>query len=251
MARRGQKKHLKRLPAPRNWPIKRKHGKFTTRPIPGPHPKEQCLTLAILLREVLGHAENMREVKTILSDGQVFVDGVPRKDQRFPVGMMDVIEIKSSGERYRLLPNRAGGLRLVSINEDETGFKLGRVQSKQMVSGGKVQLSLHDGRNILLPDGTKPADYNTLDTLVVAIPEQKLMESISLESGVYALVTQGRNVGINGKVIEIQKRIGANASTVTIEDPDGTRFQTSLEYVFVLGKSKSKINLGTSGGMVE
>ncbi|MHA1577194.1 MAG: 30S ribosomal protein S4e [Candidatus Thorarchaeota archaeon] len=251
MARRGQKKHLKRLPAPRHWPIKRKHGKFITRPIPGPHPKEQCLTLAILLREVLGHAENMREVKTILSSGQVFVDGVPRKDQRFPVGMMDVLEIKSSGERYRLLPNRAGGLRLVSISEEETGFKLGRIQSKQMVSGGKVQLSLHDGRNILLPDSAKPTDYKTLDTLMITVPEQVLKESIPLESGVYAVVTQGRNIGIYGKVIEIQKRMGTHASTVTIEDPDGTKFQTALEYVFVLGKAKSKVSLGTSGGMVE
>ena len=62
MARRGQKRHLKRLPAPRHWPIKRKEGKFTTRVIPGPHPKEHSLTIALILREILGYADTMREV---------------------------------------------------------------------------------------------------------------------------------------------------------------------------------------------
>ncbi len=251
MARRGQKKHLKRLPAPKYWPIKRKHGKFTTRPIPGPHGKEECLTLAILLREVLGRAENMREVKAILSTGDVFVDGRSRKDPRFPVGLMDVIEIKSSGDRFRLLPKTRGGLRLVSINEAESKFKLGRIQRKMMAPGGKCQLTLHDGRNLQLPEKAKPSDYQTLDTLMISVPEQELLETIRLDKGAYAIVTQGRNVGMEGKVVEIEKRIGTHASTVTVQDPEGNRFQTALEYVFVLGKDKPKINLDVAGGHAE
>ncbi|MFW9908289.1 MAG: 30S ribosomal protein S4e [Candidatus Thorarchaeota archaeon] len=251
MARRGQKKHLKRMPAPKHWPIMRKHGKFTTKPIPGPHGKEDCLTLAILLREILGRAENMREVKAILSVGDVTVDGRTRKDPRFPVGLMDVIEIKSSGDRFRLLPKRKGGLRLVSIDEAETKFKLGRIQKKQMVQGGKVQLTLHDGRSILLPDGAKPSEYTTLDTLVLSVPEQKLMDTISLEKGSHVVITQGRNIGIEGKVVAIEKRIGTHASTVTVEDPQGTKFETALEYVFVLGKNKPKVSLGVVGGSSE
>ena len=251
MARRGQKKHLKRLPAPRHWPIKRKHGKFAPRVIPGPHAKENCITLALLLREVLGHAENMREVKAILSTGQVYVDGRVRKDPRYPIGMMDVIEIRNCGERYRLVPKRRGGLRLVPIDEKEIAFKLSRIEGKQMIPGGKVQLTLHDGRNLLLPEGSKPSDYSTLDTLMISLPDQSLMESIKLEPNTYAIVTQGRNVGIDGKVITVEKRIGTHASTVTLEDSSGTRFQTALEYVFVLGKSKPKISLAEAGGVAE
>ncbi len=251
MARRGQKKHLKRLPAPKNWPIKRKHGKFTTKPISGPHGKEECLTLAILLREVMGRAENMREVKAILSAGDVFVDGRSRKDPRFPVGLMDVIEIKSSEDRFRLVPKLKGGLRLVSIDESESKFKLGRIQRKMMAPGGKCQLTLHDGRNLQLPENAKPADYKTLDTLMISVPEQELLESIKLDKGAYAVVTQGRNVGMEGTVVEIDRRIGTHASTVTVQDPDGNRFQTALEYVFVLGKDKPKISLEVAGGRTE
>ncbi len=251
MARRGQKKHLKRLPAPKHWPIKRKHGKFTTKPLPGPHAKEECLTLTILLREMMGRAENMREVKAILSSGVVLVDGRPRKNPRFPVGLMDVIEITSSNDRYRLLPKTRGGFRLVSIDEDESKFKLARIQRKMMAPGGKCQLTLHDGRNILLPENMNPSDFRTLDTLVISIPEQDLLENIKMEPGAQAIVTKGRNVGMEGTIVEIEKRIGTHASTVTVQDPEGNRFQTALEYVFVLGKDQPKINLGMSGGSVE
>lgn len=251
MARRGQKKHLKRLPAPRHWPIKRKEAKFTTRVIPGPHPKEHCLTLAVLLREVLGYAENMREVKAILSNGQIKVDGEIRKDPRFPIGLMDVIEITTSEERFRLLPKLRGGLRLVNIDDSEAKYKLCRIESKTMVKGGKVQLGLHDGRTLLLPEGEKASEYHTLDTLKVGIPDQKLMKTINLDKGAYAIVSRGKNVGIEGKVLDIEKRVGTHASTVTLQDPEGNRFQTALEYVFVVGKTKSEVNLEAKGGSSE
>lgn len=251
MTRRGQKKHLKRLPAPKHWPIPRKTGKFTTRVIPGPHARDHSLTLALVLREVLGYAENMREIKAILSTGQIKVDGQVRKDPRFPVGLMDVIEITSSGQRFRMLPKRGGGLRLVNIDEAEVEFKLCRIEKKLMNKGGKLQLGLHDGRTVLLPGSEKASKYSTLDTLKIAIPDQKLLASIPLEKGVQALVSRGKNIGIQGKVIAIEKRHGTHASTVTLEDPVGNRFQTALEYVFVVGKNKPEVNLQIEGGSSE
>ncbi|TFG33812.1 30S ribosomal protein S4e [Candidatus Thorarchaeota archaeon] len=248
MTRRGQKKHLKRFPAPKYWPIKRKMTKFTTRVIPGPHARDHALTLALILREILGYADNMREVKAILSSGQVKVDGQIRKDPRFPVGVMDVIEIESSGERFRLVPKKRGGLRMVSIDDAEAKFKLCRIENKSMVKGGKIQLGLHDGRTMLLPEGEKPSNYSTLDTLKVAIPEQKLVSSLQLEKGVYAIVSRGKNIGIEGKIIEIEKRHGTHASTVTLENPEGNRFQTALQYVFVIGKNKPEVSLQSEGG---
>ncbi len=250
MARRGQKKHLKRLPAPRHWPIKRKEGKFTTRVIPGPHSKEECVTLAILLREMLGYAETMREVKAILNSRQVLVDGRVRREPRFPVGVMDVIEIKSSGDIFRILPKMRGGLRLVPISPEEAKFKLCRIERKMMVPGGRVQMTTHDGRNLLLPDGHKPSEFHTLDTVKISIPDQEFIESYPLREGAYAIVTQGKNVGIEGRVIAVERRFGTHASTVTLEDPSGNQFQTALEYVFVVGAERPEVQLQPAAGGV-
>lgn len=244
----GQKKHLKRLPAPKYWPIKRKELKFTTRPVPGPHPKEYSMTLAILLRETLGYAENMREVKAILSSGDVLVDGKPRKDPRYPVGLMDVVEIKSSGDCFRLLPRLQGGLRLVSIGESEKSFKLCRVQKKMMVNGGRLQMTLHDGRNILFPKGEKPTSHHPLETIKVSIPDQKILKTFQLAEGAYAVVSRGKNIGIEGKIVSIDKRFGTHASTVTLQDSGGNKVQTAVEYVFVLGSGKPEISLAPAGG---
>ncbi len=249
MARRGQKKHLKRLPAPKHWPIKRKHGKFTTRVLPGPHPKEESLTLAILLREILGYAETMREVKNILNARQVLVDGRVRTEPRFPVGVMDVIEITSSGERFRLLPKIRGGLRLVPIDDKEATFKLCRIEHKMMVPGGKLQMTLHDGRNLLLPEGHKPSDFRTLDTIKITIPDQKFLKSYPIKEGAYAVITQGKNVGIEGRIVAVERRFGTHASTVTLEDPTGQRVQTALEYVFVVGENSPEVQLESVGGV--
>ena len=250
MARRGQKKHLKRLPAPKDWPIKRKAYKFTTRVIPGPHPKEYCLTLAILLREVLHYAENMKEVKAILNARQVSVDGRLRREPRFPIGIMDVVEIKSSGEKFRLLPKRRGGLRLVRIDENEAKYKICRIEKKRMVSGGRLQITLHDGRNILIPKDQDPSEFHTLDSLKISVPEQTIMSTIPLKTGAYAIITRGRNIGIEGRIVEIEKRYGTHASTVTIEDPEGNRFQTALEYAFVIGENQPEIAIGDSEEVV-
>ena len=193
----------------------------------------------------------MREVKAILSSGQVKVDGVIRKDGRFPVGLMDVVEITTSGERFRLLPKLKGGLKLVSIDDAEAKYKLCRIETKTMVNGNKVQLGLHDGRTLLLPEDKEASDYKTLDTLKVGIPKQKLMKTINLVKGAYAIVSRGKNVGIEGKILEIEKRLGTHASTVTLQDPDGNKFQTALDYVFVVGKTKSEVTLETEGGSAE
>ena len=248
MTRRGQKKHLKRYPAPRYWPIKRKGSKFTTRVIPGSHPKEHSITLALVLREVLGYAANMREVRTILSSGQVKVDGKIRKNPRLPVGLMDVIHITTSGEIFRLVPKVRGGLRLVRVDDNEAKYKLCRIENKTIIKGGKVQLGLHDGRTLVLPEKEKASNYSNLDTLKLEIPEQKLAGTFQLEKGSYAVVSRGKNIGIEGKILAIEKRIGTHASTVTLEDPEGNRFQTALEYVFVVGKNKSEVNLQSEGG---
>jgi small subunit ribosomal protein S4e len=248
MTRLGQKKHLKRLPAPSHWPIRRKNYKFTSRVRPGPHRKEDAITLSVLVTDILGYAQTMNELKRVLFTGQVLVDGRTRKQPGFPVGLMDVVQIKNSGERFRVLPKIGGGLRLVAIDEKEMGVKLCRIEKKKVVAGGRIQLTFHDGRNMLLPEDKKASDFNPLDTVKISIPEQTIVSRFSLDKGAYAIVTAGNNVGIEGRVLDIQKRYGTHASTVTIEGVQGTKFQTAIEYVFVVGKQSPEVSLGSKGG---
>ncbi|MEM2142351.1 MAG: 30S ribosomal protein S4e [Candidatus Thorarchaeota archaeon] len=248
MTRLGQKRHLKRLPAPSHWPIRRKEYKFTTRVIPGPHPKEQCMTLALFLREVLGYAKTMKEVKHILDSGDVLVDSKVRKEPRYPIGIMDVIEIKSAGERFRVVPSKRYGLRFQRISEEDAKIKLCQIRGKRMVDGGRVQITLHDGRNILLPEGASVSEYRILDTLKISLPDQKILAHLPLQQGAYAIVSRGTNTGTEGVIKEMQKRYGTHASMALVEDKNGHALGTVLEYVFVIGNKAPDIEIGTDGG---
>eukprot|EP00692_Jakoba_bahamiensis_P001983 EC685753.1.p1 GENE.EC685753.1~~EC685753.1.p1 ORF type:complete len:116 (+),score=33.73 EC685753.1:37-384(+) len=105
---RGPKKHLKRLNAPSHWMLDKMGGIFAPRPSSGPHKMTECLPLLLVLRNRLRYALTAREVTKILMDRLVKVDKKVRKDNKFPTGFMDVIELEKTGDRFRMLYDPKG-----------------------------------------------------------------------------------------------------------------------------------------------
>jgi len=233
----GSLRHLRREQAPRYWPILKKEYVWTVKPSPGPHPIDRSIPLAILIREVLGYAKNMREARRIIAQGKIKVDGVVRKDYKFPVGLMDVIEIPETGEYYRIVPHPTKVLYPVQISSEEAQLKVCRINGKTMVKGGNIQLNLHDGRNILikLKNPAEPVEdtYKTYDSLLIKIPSQEIVEHIPFKVGSRVVIIQGRNVGTVGEVLEINQIFKKSKSIVTIrEEKTGNIVRTILEYSF-------------------
>lgn len=243
----GGSKHLKALAAPTFWPILRKEYEWVVKPSPGPHPVSRALPLLIVVRDVLGLAKTGKEARRLIAEGHFKVDGRVRRDYKYPVGVMDVIDIPSIDKRYRIIPVPTKVLGLVEISGEEAGFKLCRIEKKTTVNGGHIQLNLHDGRNILIKvnDPRNPTEdvYETLGTLKVSVPDQRILDYVPLKEGVLAIVTGGRNVGRVGKVLEIRRGMRRYRSIVTIEDRSGNRFQTSLDYIFPIGLEAPLITL--------
>ena len=67
--------HLKRLVMPRSWPLPRKTSVWVSKPKPGAHSLERGMPLNMIIRDVLGLANTNREVRAILNQGLVKVDG--------------------------------------------------------------------------------------------------------------------------------------------------------------------------------
>ncbi|MEB2836265.1 MAG: 30S ribosomal protein S4e [Desulfurococcales archaeon] len=247
MARMGGQRRLKALAAPRFWPILRKEYKWTVKPRPGPHSAELSLPLLLIVRNVLGYAKTAREARKLISEGHFKVDGRVRKDYKFPVGLMDIIEVVDTSERYRFVPYPVTFFKLHRIPDDEPNVKPVRINNKTTVRGGHIQLNLHDGRNILIrvKDPRKPVEdnYKTLGTLLITVPEQEIKDYIPLEEGVLAITFAGRNAGRVGIVKEIQHGWGRRRSTVTLQDRRGNLFQTSLDYILVIGRDRPLISL--------
>ena len=246
MGKKGKPGRLKRKPAPRFWPLHRKEYLWVVKPSSGPHSIEHCLSLSIILREILGLAKTRKEAKKIISQGNIYVDGKVRRKDDFPVGLMDIISIPDFKKHFRVMPSHKG-LFLSPIRKKEIGFKLCRVENKNTVEGGNIQIALHDGSNVLTKTATEASSglsFDTFDVLKLSLPEKRVMDQLKTKEGNSAIITGGKNIGKHGRIVEIEKTKAKKRKNalVVIEDEQGNRHQTILDFVFSVGGTKPLIS---------
>jgi small subunit ribosomal protein S4e len=248
LGKKGGSRHLKRKPAPRFWPIHRKEYVWAVKSKPGPHALNHSLPLTVVVRDILGFAQTRKEARRIISQGKIIVNGQARTEDAFPIGLMDVIDIPEAEMSYRILSHEKGFI-LHPVEKDEASFKLCRIENKTVVDNGHIQLNLHDGTNklIRIADPKKPSEdvYETLNVVKVAIPSGEIIGHLKLAKNAPALIISGQNRGINGKIVEVEEVSGKKRRSLltTIEDATGKRFQTILDFVFVVGDGSPSISL--------
>ncbi|MCD6381894.1 MAG: 30S ribosomal protein S4e [Candidatus Aenigmarchaeota archaeon] len=224
---------LKRLAAPKLWKTPRKKKKFIVSPRPGAHLKEYSIPLGIILRDYLKVAETLGEAKKILTSKIVKVNDHIRTDYKFSVGFMDVLEV--GNKAYRVVPT-SHGLELKEIKDKD--IKLSKVLNKTTVKGGKIQLNLHEGWNLLYDS----KDIKTGDVLVIDLKTKKIKDVLKFEEGSLALITGGSNIGKIGKIEKI-KIIRSPRPNMVVLSVNGAKVAVPSHYVFVVGKDKPVIEL--------
>ena len=226
---------MKRLTAPRSWPLRRKIAVWVTKQSPGPHAIDKSIPVAVVLRDILKVCDTAKEAKRIIGNREILIDGKPIRSHKAPVGLMDVVSIPKSKANYRVLLTDKGKLTLVEISQDEAKWKLCKLQNKTTVRGGRTQLNLHDGRNIVLDKN----EYRTGDVLKVDLNGQKISASYSLSSGSLAMIVDGPHAGKTAVISECIKTRGPSPNVVKFED--GT--ETVRDHVFVIGVKGSSVKL--------
>jgi small subunit ribosomal protein S4e len=230
-------KHLKRLAAPRVLRLHRKERKLTIRAAPGPHSLELAIPLGLVIRDYLGLCDTYKEARKIVANGYILVDGVKRKNFKFPCGLMDVISIPKMRKNIRILFDRNGKLTLVPISESDAEWKLCRIQNKTIVKGKKVQLNLHDGKNKLVDKD----EYKTGDVLKISFKENKIDEVYRFDKGTVSMIIGGTHIGEIASIDEIQ--VVASSKPNLAKMKGEKEFSTIAEHVFPIGKTKPAIDL--------
>jgi small subunit ribosomal protein S4e len=228
---RGPKKHLKRVNAPKHWMLDKLGGVFAPRPSCGPHKLRECLPLVIFLRNRLKYALTYDEVKKIVNQRLVKVDGKVRTDKTYPAGFMDVITIERTAENFRLIYDVKGRFTVHRITPEEAKYKLCKVKKLLVGLKGVPSIVTSDGRTIRYPDPLIKAN----DTVRVNIATGKIEEFVKFDSGNVCMITGGHNLGRVGLITHRERHHGG-FDIVHIKDSLGHSFATRLNNVFVIGK---------------
>ncbi len=235
MGSKGGKNHLKRLAASKKLKLLRKAAKWTVKGKPGSHKIGESVPLTLIIRDYLGYAKTASEAKKIIKEGKVFIDKKPVKDEKRTVGFMDLIEIPTLKEQYRVVLDKKGRLILKKITKP-ADFKLVKIKGKKKLKEGKTQLNFHDNKNILVKNDT----YKVGDVLKVKLPELKIEKHLKLEEGNLAYIVNGSYAGITGKIKNIQKGTLQRKPMVVIEK-DGKEYNTRKNNIFIIGEKNPEI----------
>ena len=221
--------HIKRYMMPKFWPLAKKMKTFVVTPAPGPHPKRSCIPLLVVLRDVLGYVETATEARKVLNRREVMVDKKVVREEKYPVGLMDVIEFPSINKHFRVLVGHKG-LELKEAHAKDSSKKLCSIKRKTVIKGGKFQITLHDGRNIIVGKENK---YKPGDSVLIEVPTQKILEHWQIKPGVNALIVSGKNMGVAGKIKAVHDRDSMLVrGRVVVETAHGD-IETLKDYVLV------------------
>ncbi len=231
------KSHLKRIASPVSWKLSKRKGiTFVVRPKPGRHPLEFSVPITIILREMLGYAETSKEVKLILQNEKIFVNGKEVKDHRFNCGIFDVIKIEKTGEKYMLSYDKKGKFILIPVKGDEI---ISKVISKKIKAGEEYVIGLQNSYNIKVTE----KEFKTIkvgDSIRYNFKTCKF-KHVPFKEGTYVFVIRGKYVGECGKVKSITRYNGTAKDTVAIEGDK--EFVTAVDNCCAIGTTKKDIEV--------
>jgi small subunit ribosomal protein S4e len=226
--------HLKRLRAPDSWHIPKKTNKFITKTAAGPH-NANAMPVAVWLRDHMGFALSMKEVKQILGQRDVIINGRPCRDPRMGIGIFDIISMPKIGKHYRILRDKKGRHKTIEIDDESAKTRLAKIRGKTIVPGGKVQLNLRYGGNVLADNRYKPGD-----SVVLSLAEDgrfSIVDHFPFAVGNMAMVIGGKHSGKIARITRIDMIPGSVPNRVfLVDESSSTTFDTIDDYIYMVGR---------------
>ncbi len=230
--------HMSRIASPSSWKVMRKSIKWVAKTSPGPRRVETSIPLVVFLRDVEGMIENKRELKFLLNSKSILINGKIYNDTNFPVGLFDVISFPSIKKHYRAVLNDKGKLISKEIPAKESNLLLLQIKNKKIIRGGKLQMTLSNGWNII---GQKKGAVS--DSVLYDLSSNKIKEVISYKSGSKVYFTNGKRAGTIANFKD-QKEVGVlKRNKLAILEIEKEIVESSMNNLMVVGDKKEAITV--------
>ena len=180
--------HLTRKAAPINLPIAKKGSKYLVRAASHTY---QSVPVLIAVRDMLKLASSLREVKHMIHNKLLKINGKLVRDYKESITLFSIFEADKS-YILSILPTEK-----FTFTPSSSSTRLTKITSRTLVSNNKIQLNLHDCTNIIGKENMKVGDSLMLDS------GNKVKSHIPLEKGSSAFIIKGYFAGKIGKIESI------------------------------------------------
>ena len=211
--------HNKRAAISKSWPIPRKGTKYLIVPS---HNKKFGIPLLVLMREVLGLVRTRKELKKILLEKKVLVNGVPVREENYALGLFDTLSLKEMKKNFRVTYTEAGKIDVEEISAVESTKKITKVLDKKILKKNIVQVNMIDGRNIISKE-----KLNVGDSIVVNLKDKKIEKILPVKEKSKVIVLAGKYKGKQGTISKVTDK-EIEIST------DGKELKINLDSIMVL-----------------
>jgi len=180
--------HQTRAQATKRLPVPRKGTKYVARALIDP---KNSVPVVIAVRDMLKIARSAKEVKKMIFDKNLKINGKEVHDLRDSIRLLNLFE---ADKTYLLTLTQNGKFMLEETKEKTRPCK---VLNRTSLTKGQIQLNLHDGSNVISKD-----KISTNDTVYMG-HAGKISRHVAFDKGKTCLVISGKYSGKKGKIISI------------------------------------------------
>lgn len=226
MAKKGNRRHVKSLNAPKYFGVYRKFTAYVIKPKAGRHTLDKSVAITLFMK-FKGLTKTTKEAKKIINAKNVLVNGKVVTDIKYPVGLNDVITLANSNESY-LVGIDSHGRASFDKTDKEVKERTYKIIRKYKTKKGKVMFGLHDGS--LIPGGK---EANVSDSVKLDL-KNKVTKVLPLSKGAKCLVIEGVHTGATGMIKDIKAGSMKVGKIVLIEQEGGSAFETLVRNIMVV-----------------
>lgn len=214
--------YLKRISSPRTWITKRKGTKYLTSPYPGKL-SDLSMPLNLVIRDLLKIVDLRKEVKIMLHQKEILVDGKLVNTEKFPVGIFEIVSLPKIKKNYQIFINEKKRFDAREVKDSEIDSKSCKVIGKTSIGKGKIQLNLFNGRNVLSED----KNIKVNDSVIIDLKSGKLKDHLPIKAGSKVYIVGGTHLGSNGVV----EKVSEHKVNVKLGD---SSFELQMKNVYVV-----------------
>ena len=225
------KNHLKRITAPKTWKVERKTQPFVTKPNPGAHSYDLCVSINTFFKQYTGLTTTTKETTYIITEETVEINGREIDDKAHQVGFLDVVDIPHADKHFLVSVNAKGQLKPIE-HDEPIKERFDKITGKQTVTGGQTEYTTLNGETFLLDDDT----HSTDSTIRFTKAQKSIKNVYGFEEDVPAFIFRGKHAGSNGTLVAV-------GDDQILLDAGDEEIQTEKDYTIVTGNKRPSIDL--------